>query len=185
MPHEIKIRFNETGMKEVMDLMKIKAPVMVEKLAMNVVANVAAIGRKEEQQGSGVTLGVAQHTVRKGVVDEGVFTRQSRAGFVSTRFTTSTGPFRMASFGWELARRPKTKRAGYTNQLANLFAFPAHYDMDSPFVGQKGGRYKQWKAGEDRPARYNWTRTEQIMQDSVGPAIARTMAEWGPRLKEL
>lgn len=177
----IVLKMTENGWKDVYDTMKVKTELVARKMAQNVIANTGSIGRLREQNHPGLALGQWQHTVRKGVVMEGFFTQRSKAGWVSTRYNTSTGPFRMASFAWELARRPKSARAGYTSQLANLWAYPTKpYTTNSPFVGRVGRRRTFWQAGMSRPAKYNWTRTEQIMSESVAPAIDRTVRKYKP-----
>jgi len=180
-------RFNELIQKR----LKIKAPLLIEEMAMNVIGNVAAEGRKKEQQTStSLKLGAFQHTVRRrkgGTVEviDGVNLRMTKAGFVSTRFNTSTGPFRMASFSWELARKPKTKQAGYTNQLANLWHRPSKpYRWQSPEVGQPGN-LMSWGVGARRPVRYSWANVARQLEASRPKAVDMTSKKYAREFEKL
>lgn len=185
----MRIIVDEPKFKELIEeRLKLKTPLLIQQMASNVVANVAAEGRRSEQLGAGrlLKMGRWQRTVKNGVVKEGVMSRwDPKVGWVSTSFTTSTGPFRMASFAWERAKKPNSKRADYTNQLANLWAYPTKpYSKRSPFVGQ-GPRFKQWQEGERRDARYAWSKTESILRQAVPTAVIRTEHKFSEELKKI
>lgn len=154
----------------------IKAPLVIRKMGANVIGNTAGGARlKEQKQANSLGLGRIQHTVRDGVVIERQMLVKTKAGYVSTTAHYSTGPFKMSHFGYELARQKNTVQAGYTSQLANLWAHPTKpYTSDSPFVGRVGRRRTFWQAGMSRPSKYNWTRTRDILSQEIPRAIRRT-----------
>lgn len=176
----MRIIVDQKEMQALVNSLKVKAPVVIEEMANNVLGNTAAEGRKSEQATShSLQLGVSQHTVRRskklGVrVLDGVFLKRSKQGWVSTRYNTSNGPFRMASFSWELAKKPKTKQIGYTSQLANLWHRPSKpYRWASPEVGRPG-ELMSWRAEERRPVKYSWSSVRKSLEQSIPGAITRT-----------
>lgn len=175
----MRLEFKDDKFIKLIQNLKIKGPVLMQEMADNALANTASEGRLKEQAiAHSLELGKWHETTRNGKrmglrTLEGTFLRQSRQGWVSTRYITSTGPFRMASFGWELAR-PNTRKVGYTSQLANLWANPTKpYSKSSPpFKGPRGeGR---WGKNAVRPSMYEWDTVYSKMKESVSDAIVKT-----------
>ena len=175
--------------------LKIKAPLLIEKMAYNVIANTAAEARTREQSNSNtLELGHIQHTVRRRkdgileVIDRRML-KPSAAGWVSTTRTSRTGnPFRMSSFSWERERKPSVKRAEYTNQLANLwYRQTKPYSGQSPFVGRGSDpkRWRSWAAGSSRDARYNWSSVAAVIAAAAEAGITRTEIQFDRFLKEI
>ena len=165
----------------------IKAPLVIRKMGANVIGNTAGGARlKEQKQANSLGLGRIQHTVRDGVVIERQMLVKTKAGYVSTTAHYSTGPFKMSHFGYELARQKNTVQAGYTSQLANLWAHPTKpYTSNSPFVGRVGRKRTYWAAGMSRPAKYNWSRTKDILSQEIPRAIRRTEVKFDDYLGKM
>lgn len=173
----------DADMKKVMNLMKIKLPSEITKASQTAIAKVAVEGRKIEQKTANkLEMGKWQQRGDK----TGVFSRWTNAGWVSTRRINKNGnPFRMASFAWERVKKQKSTAAFYTSQLANLWANPTKpYSSRSPWVGQRG-RQKQWKVGESRPSKYNWSQTESAIRSAIPAGIARAEEEVQKRLNAI
>ena len=185
----MKLVVNDPAFKSLIHRVKTKVPVVLREIADDVLANTAAEARHDEQShANSLKLGRWQHTVRKRKngqreVIEGVNLRQDRAGWVSTRYNTSTGPFRMASFSWELARRPSTREVSYTSQLANLWSHPTkRYTSRSPKVGSRRP-FMQWKKGAVRPTKYDWNSLHGVFSRHIPSAVLR--AEKDPKIKKM
>lgn len=184
-----RLVFNDENFKSLIKRIKTKVPVVMREVADSVLANTAAEARRDEQASAhSLKLGRWQHTVRKRKdgqreVIEGVNLKRSKAGWVSTRYNTSTGPFRMASFTWELARRPSTREVSYTSQLANLWSHPTkRYESRSPKVGRQKP-FMQWSKGAVRPTRYAWTSLQGVFSKHIPSAVIK--AENDPKIKKM
>lgn len=170
----------DAEMKKVLNLMKVKVPSAIRKAGQDAVAKTAVEGRKKEQRiANKLEMGKLQQKGSK----FGVFSRWTSAGWVSTtRTSTKSGPFRMASFTWERVKKTKAE-AFYTSQLANLWANPTKpYTSQSPLVGQ-AGRQKRWKVGESRPSKYDWSATENAIRQSIAIGIQKAEEEMKKTLK--
>ena len=172
------------GFDKLTEGMTIKVPHILRKMAFNVDANVASMGRRYEQaHANDLEMGRMQ---KKG---DGPFRIRSKwdpsVGWVSTSRSAGKGGtgFRMASFAWERVRKSKVT-APYSNQLANLWANETKpYSSRSPIVGQPE-RLKVWSRGERRPSRYNWSVTYNILAGMRDKAIEKTAAEFLPKVEE-
>ena len=185
----MKLVINDDSFKALIKRVKTKVPVVMREIADEVLANTAAEARLDEQSNAHtLKLGMWQHTVRtrkNGVreVIEGVNLKKERAGWVSARYHTSTGPFRMASFSWELARRPSTREVSYTSQLANLWSHPTkRYGKASPKVGRQAP-FMQWAKGAVRPTKYDWNSLRGKFVAHIPSAVLR--AEKDPKIKKM
>lgn len=164
--------------------MVIKVPHVLRRMAFNVDANVASMGRRYEQaHASDLQMGRMQ---MKG---DGTYRIRSKwdanVGWVSTSRSAGKGGtgYRMSSFGWERVKKAAVT-APYSNQLANLWANQTKpYEAKSPMVGQPG-MLRVWRPGERRPSRYNWSVTYNILASMRDKAIDRTAAEFLPKKVE-
>ena len=113
-----------------------------------------------------------------------VFSRwDPKVGWVSTSRMAAKGGtgFRMASFGWERAKKASVT-APYSNQLANLWHRETDpYMRNSPIVGRPG-KLTMWREGARRPVRYNWSTAYNILASVEDVAIARTEKQFQPKL---
>ena len=193
----MRIRIDHAEWKSLInERLKIKAPLLIEKMAYNVIANTASDARKREQvSANSLELGHIQHTSRRradGSIE--IITRRmlrpSAAGWVSTtRISDKGNPFRMSSFSWERERKPSVKAAEYTNQLANLWHRRTKpYAYDSP-VGGRGTDRSGWgrfaKQGESREMLYNWSSVASMMASAAEGGIAKTEKQFDKFLKEI
>lgn len=189
----MRIKLDQPEWKRVINALKIKVPLLIDKMAYNVLANTAAEARESEQSiANTLQLGVMQHTSRRrksGQIDviERVNLKKTNAGWVSTtRRSSKTGDFQMSHFAFERARTKHVKVADYTNQLANLWHRPSKpYRTDSPEVGPVSGRRTVWKKGKRRPVRYNWSTVEAIVRAAAPAGIRKTEAQFNKFLKEI
>lgn len=175
-----------SGFDKLTDQMTIKVPSVLRRMAFNVDANLAAEGRKKElRTANKLRMGEMQ---KKGKNDR--FRVRSEwdpnVGWVSNTRRAGNGNtgYRMASFGWERARKYSVT-APYSNQLANLWHRPTKpYRWDSPEVGRPGETFS-WRKGQRRPVRYSWSKTYQILASLQGYAVAKTEAQFASELKEM
>ena len=189
----MRIQLDQPEWKRVINALKIKVPLLIDKMAYNVIANTAAEARKTEMNvANDLNLGRMQHTARRrkgGNIEviERVNLKQTDAGWVSTTRTSSkTGAFQMSHFAWERARVRWVKTADYTNLLANLWHRQSKpYTRKSPMVGPVGGPFRVWKEGQTRPARYDWTKVASIISSSAKSGIARTEKQFSQYMKEI
>lgn len=184
----MRLTLENSSFKRLMNGLGQKAPLLTRQMAQNVLANIGAMGRyREQQQANTLGLGRIQHTVRNKVVIERQMLVKTKAGWVSTTRMGADGrPFRMASFGFEVPSVPKSAKAGYTSQLANLWAHETKpYRQNSPFVGRAGRRRTFWAEGERRPAKYRWSVTADILSQTAPRAVARTEKEFSKKWEEL
>ena len=187
----MRIKLDQPEWKRVINALKIKVPLLIDKMAYNVIANTAAEARQSEQEtASTLVLGAYQHTSRRrktGQVEviERTNLKRTNAGWVSTtRKSSKTGDYQMSHFAWERARTKYVKVADYTNQLANLWHRQSKpYKFNSPAVGRD--KLVSWKAGTSRPRKYDWNRVAQIIRTSAQPAIVRTEKQFDKYLKEI
>ena len=184
----MRLLLNNPQWKQLMTGLGKNAPLLARQMALNVLGNIGSMGRyKEQQRSNSLGLGRVQHTVRNGVVIERQMLVRTKAGWVSTSAIGADGkPFRMASFGYEVPSARLSAKAGYTSQLANLWAHETKpYKSNSPFVGRVGRSRMFWEAGRSRPAKYRWTQTEQILAQTVPAAVRRTEAEFADKWEKL
>ena len=182
---------DEKKYKALIDQFRIEYPRLAAKMNTNVVANVAAEGRKAEMQSAHqLKMGQFQIKPKNGIYATKQFSRwDEHVGWVSTSRGAGNGKsgFRMGSFAWERSNRKKmTTTAAYTNQLANLWANETKpYSVDSPFVGRVGTSGRIWKAGQRRDSRYSWSTVESSMRNAISGAIKTTEAKFKERLEEI
>lgn len=191
----MRIKLDQPEWKRVINALKVKVPLIIDKMAYNVIANTAAEARKSEQETAhSLVLGAFQHTSRRrkgGTIEviDRVNLKRTDAGWVSTTRTSfKTGPFQMSHFAWERARTRYVKRADYTNQLANLWHRPTKpYRADSPTVGRgdSPSNWGRWPAGGRRPVKYNWSKVESIISNSATVGIQKTEKRFDKFLKEI
>ena len=184
----MRLTLDDPNFKRLMNGLGKKAPLLTRQMALNVLGNIGAMGRyREQQQANTLGLGRVQHTVRERVVIERQMLVKTKAGWVSTTRMGADGrPFRMASFGYEVPSAPKSAKAGYTSQLANLWAHETEpYKKNSPFVGRAGKKRTFWAEGLRRPAKYKWSVTEDILSQTIPRAVARTEKEFSKKWEEL
>ena len=189
----MRIQLDQPEWKRVINALKIKVPLLIDKMAYNVIANTAAEARQSEMSvAHDLKLGRMQHTARRrkgGNIEviERVNLKQTDAGWVSTTRTSSkTGAFQMSHFAWERARVRWVKTADYTNLLANLWHRQSKpYTRKSPMVGPVGGPFRVWKENQRRPARYDWTKVASIISSSAKSGIARTERQFSKYMKEI
>ena len=193
----MRIRIDNAEWKALInERLKIKAPLLIEKMAYNVIANTASDARGREQaSANSLELGHIQHTSRRrkdGTIE--ILTRRmlrrTDSGWVSTtRMSDKGNPFRMSSFSWERERKPSVKAAEYTNQLANLWHRQTKpYASNSP-IGGRGTERSGWgmfvKQGNTRQPLYNWSTVTAMMASSAEGGIARTEKQFERFLKEI
>ena len=175
-----------SGFEKLLNGLEIQLPSVLRKMAFNVDANVASEGRKREQK-TAHTLQMGQLQV-KGMNSlrrsPKVFSRwDPKVGWVSTSRMAAKGGtgFRMASFGWERAKKASVT-APYSNQLANLWHRETDpYMRNSPIVGRPG-KLTMWREGARRPVRNNWSTAYNILASVEDVAIARTEKQFQPKL---
>ena len=184
------------GLDKVIESMTIKLPSVLRRMAFNVDANVAAEGRLKEQQtntsrggsagkGQKIRMGLRQ---RKGFfsIPKVRSKWDPKVGWVSTSRSAAKGGtgFRMASFGWERAKKGSVT-APYSSQIANLWHRETNaYKGRSPLVGTPG-HYGRWQRGERRDARYDWSSVYHILASMAPKAVARTEAKFAKELESL
>ena len=170
------------GFEKLLNGLEIQLPSVLRRMAFNVDANVASEGRIREQK-TAHTLQMGQLQV-KGTKAPKVYSKwDSKVGWTSTSRHAAKGGtgFRMASFGWERAKKASVT-APYSNQLANLWHRQTKpYRGNSPIVGRPG-RLIIWKRGMRRPVKYNWSTTYNILASVQDVAIARTEKQFQPKL---
>ena len=190
----MRIQLDQPEWKRVINALKIKVPLLIDKMAYNVIANTAAEARQSEMNlAHDLKLGRMQHTARRrkgGNIEviERVNLKQTDAGWVSTTRTSSkTGAFQMSHFAWERARVRWVKTADYTNLLANLW-----HRRSKPYTKAYGPKnvpdpenWTRWGVGATRPARYNWTKVASIINSSAKGGIVRTEKQFDKYLKEI
>lgn len=174
-----------SGFEKLLNGLEIQLPSVLRKMAFNVDANVASEGRKREQKTAHtLQMGRLQVKGMKSLRNPKVFSKwDPKVGWVSTSRMAAKGGtgFRMASFGWERAKKASVT-APYSNQLANLWHRQTEpYRWDSPIVGRPG-RLIIWKRGVRRPVKYNWSATYNILASVEDSAIARTEKQFQPKL---
>ena len=180
------------GFDELVKGMMIRVPVTLRKMAFNVDANVAAEGRKKEQDSSSVNelkMGEVQLKRKKGeYVSRAFSSKNAEVGWVSnTRKDDNGKPFRMASFAWERAKKGSVT-SPYSNQLANLWGKRTKpYKQMSPWVGRIDGTYDslmRWHRGSVRPVKYHWSQVANVMASAIPGAIERTGEKFLPKLEK-
>ena len=190
----MRIQLDQPEWKRVINALKIKVPLLIDKMAYNVIANTAAEARKTEMNvANDLQLGKMQRTARRrksGEIEviERVNLRQTNAGWVSTtRKSSKTGAFQMSHFAWERARTKYVKTADYTNQLANLWhrQSKAYTKAYGPKDVSDPENWTRWGVGARRPARYDWTRVASIISSSARGGIARTERQFSQYMKEI
>lgn len=174
------------GLDKVIEGMTIKLPTVLRRMAFNVDANVAAEGRlKEQRTANRLNMGRPQ---RKGFFSIAKVRSKwdPKVGWVSTSRLAAKGGtgFRMASFGWERAKK-NAVTAPYSSQLANLWHRPTKpYRGKSPLVGTPG-HLMRWQRGQRRDARYDWSSVYHILASMAPKAVARTEAQFAKELENL
>lgn len=188
----IRINDHDKSFDKTLEDMRDKWPLTWARMASNVVANVAAQGRKKEQQTAHeLVMGEVQTKSKNAKSVTKRFSKwDSNVGWVSTSRPAGNGKsgYRMASFSWERTKKQRQTSAFYTSQLANLWSHRTNkYSEDSPYVGRPNEfRYlKRWKAGDSRPQKYNWTSVRNILAGEVDSSIRRTEQKFSRELKEL
>ena len=172
------------GFEKLTKGMLVKVPQFLRRMAFNVDANVASMGRRYEQaHASDLQMGRMQ---KKGYGPYRIRSKwDPEVGWVSTSRNAGKGGtgFRMASFGWERIKKAAVT-APYSNQLANLWANETQpYAAKSPIVGQPG-MLRVWHAGQRRPSKYNWETTYNILASMRDRAIDKTAAKFLPKIEE-
>ena len=176
------------GFEELLEKLHVVLPSMARRMAFNVDANIAAEGRKAEQQDLGANklqMGQPQRKWGRKYLVRSKW--DPKVGWVSTTRQAAKGGtgFRMASFAWEVRRKKTAVTAPYTSQLANLWSHQTKpYKSDSPIVGQEK-HTRVWKKGDTRPAKYNWSRVYSVLASSVSGAIARTDAQFSAEMEKI
>ena len=177
------------GFEELLNKLGVVLPKMVIQMAFNIDANIASEGRiREQQEANELEMGKPQ---TKGTGRRKrkfrVYSRWApQVGWVSTTRHAGKGGtgFRMASFGFERVKKNRVT-APYSSQLANLWAKETKpYKSQSPVVGQEG-RLMVWGKGDTRPSRYDWAAVYKALASTQRSAIARTEAQYAPKLKEM
>lgn len=173
------------GFHKLTEGLEIKLPSVLRKMAFNVDANVASMGRIREQQSAhSLEMGKPQIKGIENLRHPRVRSKwDPKVGWVSTSRMAGKGGtgFRMASFGWERMKKASVT-APYSNQLANLWHRPTRpYRGDSPVVGRPG-ELVIWGKGVRRPVKYVWSRTYAILAALREPAIARTEKQFQPKI---
>lgn len=174
------------GFDELQKKLTITLPKIVRSMAFTTDASVAALARKEEVEGaSSLEMGKPQFKGKEGIRVYSAW--DSSKGWVSTSKMTKDGPLKMGHFTW--ARGTKDRKgsvvAEYGNRLANLWAKPTRpYMADSPTVGQPG-RVRRWRAGQIRPARYNWSITASIANSMADAAVEKTEKQFANQFKRI
>ena len=174
------------GFDELQKKLTITLPKIIRSMAFTTDASVAALARKEEVEGAS-SLEMGKPQIKGSREVETYSSWDSSRGWVSTSKMTKEGPLKMGHFTW--ARGTKDRKgsvvAEYGNRLANLWARPTNpYMADSPTVGQPG-RVRRWRAGQIRPARYNWSITASIANSMATAAIAKTEKQFAKQIREM
>lgn len=175
-----------TGFDRLVENLSVKAPATLRKMAFNLDANVASMGRLDEQRlAHSLEMGKPQ---RKGFWSLAKVRSKwdPKVGWVSTSRMAGKGGtgFRMASFGWERVKKASVT-APYSSQLANLWSHATRpYRSNSPLVGSPG-HYMRWRKGQQRPARYDWSEVYSILGGEIPAAIAKTEEQFAPVFREM